>query len=458
MNVRSFLSLGSALAVALGCLTGCGKQDSPATVPSGTTAPAPSTQVTTPTTEASVSQEETQRRQLYDYVSSTLIPEKGLADLGPFTWTHEYKAGDSAENWEALQNAGCYGLVSAAVRDFDLDGSQDLVAFYLTALPTSDTWEPIYGQYTTADSYVVAVELYTLQNGAVTLSDSCHCLNLMDDASWGGISVYLEQLEDGIYIDSRSSATDYTTEGASPRTIFHISGGKFVFDYISGIGYGQGSISTNPNDVMGTTRMDPTEYTFSNSYSSDQTVLRLDFALEDGNAGTMVYTGTDYTQLRTILTDGLEAVELPELPQGGRKPEDPAVTATKEAAQAIADHVAAVSGCTYVETSVTTNGRVSYRYETENYSILNLTFSDSTYELTRISVANNKYPIPDEWYSMKDAIIDYPNLGLNRAELDFLYGTGVSLNAYTNGVDITGANVAIRCISSNEFIIEFTGE
>ena len=462
MKFRSVLALILCLALIAACLTGCGGKDSPTIIPGGTTEAAPSTQNTTPAAESNGLIEEMQRQQMYDYVSTVLVPEKGLADLGPFTWTHAHKANDGYDNWEMLQNGGCYGLVSAVVRDFDFDGNQELVAFYLTAMPTAQTWEPIYGGNSYLESYVVSMELYTLQDGQVVLSDSYHCLNQLDDESWGYICVYLEQLEDGIYIDAFSSAEDYTTYGASPRTIFHVANDKFVFDYISGIGYGQGSIDENPNNLMGTTNINPSEYTFDARYEDDSTVrnvMMLDFDNQAPNDGTMVYTGTDYTQLRTILTEGVDAVEIQPLPQGGRKPEDPAITATKDTAQAIADYVAAESGCVFVDcTNSVYSDTASYRYETEEYSFLVLRLNSETGALVGVSVSNNGYPVPDEWFSMKDAVIDYPSLGLDRAELDFLYGTDVSMNKYTNGVEITGAKVAIRQITSTDFVLEFITE
>lgn len=450
-----------ALALCLCLLAACGGES--AESPAGQSANTPSPEENVPAPAETEQPEEHPEYSLYyDYISSVIIPERGLASLEELEYINYSRASSGAYNVTVLEENGCYGLVSAVIRDFDLDGTADLLTFYLGQSLTAETWEPLLGGSYTARSFVLSMELYTLDGDSIVFCDSVDCVNLMDSDSWGGIHVYLEKLEDGIYIYSTASATDYTTEGYAPHTIFHVAQGEFVFDYISGVSYGQGSPDVNQNITMGTANIDPSEYTFSNCFSDPEGVrgvLHLRFDLVDGNAGTMLYCGEDRTGLRDVLENGADTASFPELPQGGLVPEAESVTATKALAYALAEFVSQTSGCVFVEDSVRAGDiSVSYYFETEEYTFLNISFDASTYALTRIAVSNGGYPVDAEWYTMKDAVIDWPELGLDRAELEFLYGNGVSMGAYTNGVDITGAKVAIRQIISTDFVIEFVYE
>lgn len=450
-----------ALVLCLCLLAACGSESGAGSVSQPAETKAPQEQVQSPA-ESEAPESHPEYELYYDHISSVIIPERGLADLEDFEYINSARTWDDYDNSSLLEENGSFGLVSAVIRDFDMDGSQDLVAFYLGKSLTREVWQALQMGSSTSLTFVLSMELYGIENDRVVLKDTCPCVNIMATDSWGGIHAYLEKLEDGIYIYSTASAIDYTTEGYSPHTIFHVQDGKFVFDYISGVSYGQGSPGTNQNVIMGTTNIDPTEYTFYNCINDPEgvrTVLSLRFELVDGDAGTMLYHGEDRTKLREVLENGANTACFPELPQGGLVPEEECVTATKDRAREFADYVASASGCVYVEDSVkTSSSRVSYYFETEEHTYLSISFDPTTYELLHISVSAGGYPVAPDWYGMKDAVIDWPELGLDRAELEFMYGSGVSMGAYTNGVDITGAKVYIQQISSTDFIIEYIYE
>ncbi len=457
MKIKAIIALCLCLCLLAAC--GGDPADSAAAQPDGAQSPAEEAQTPAPTEEP---EEHPEYQLYYDYISSVIIPERGLADLEDFEYINSARTWDDYDNSSLLEENGNFGLVSAVIRDFDLDGSQDMVTFYLGKSLTREVWQALEMGSSTSLTFVLSMELYGLENDQVVLKDTCPCVNIMATDSWGGFHTYLEKLTDGIYIYSTASAIDYTTEGYTPHTIFHVQDGRFVFDYISGVSYGQGSPGTNQNIIMGTSNIDPTEFTFANCFSDPEgvrLVLSLRFELTDGDAGTMLYHGEDRTDLREVLENGADTAFFPELPQGGFVPEEECVTATKERAREFADYVAFASGCVYVEDSVkTSSSRVSYYFETEEYTYLSISFDPTTYEVLHISVSAGGYPVAADWFAMKDAVIDWPELGLDRAELEFMYGNGVSMGAYTNGVDITGANVAIRQISSTDFVIEFKYE
>jgi len=462
---RLFVFLLSMLLI-LSAFTGC----------SSTSEVAPTEEATLPTTLATqppqttegLDLEAVQRQLFYDYLKQTHIPEVGLADMTPLTWTFSGKPGGVDDGPANLVSCGRGGLISAVVRDFDLDGTQDMVTFYINSAPYSETWDGIYNS--SYSTYRISMSLYVLDGGNVVLSDTYRCLNLLDGRSWGYMYISMEQLEDGIYLDSFSYAEDYSTYGASPRTIFHVSEGKFVFDYIAGIGYGQGSMSENPNHVMNTTNIHPLDYTFGSTTVTPQQldpngdtrenrwIYYAEFNNNDWYTGSMEYKPFDFTGLRIILDKGLDAYPHAPLPQGGKKPENPTKLEALAVAQPLADYVADKTGCTFINTTSSvyeTNNTATIRFETETYSFLTVTYDGNTKAISAVSASNNKYPVPQEWYNMKDAVLQYPDFALPADEINKFLGSSINYNLYTNGVEITGATVHIMQISDTSLRVYF---
>lgn len=409
-----------------------------------------------------------QRQLYYDFLKNVHIPEVGLAELSEISWIHSNMRGGVESNPQHLLDNGYGGLLSAVVRDFDLDGDQDMVTFYMTALPHNETWPAIYGGKFNFPDHVVSMSFFTLENGEVAYRDTYPCAILLDGSSWGYISIRMEQLEDGIYIRCGSNATDYNTYGASPSTIFHIADDKFVFDYISGIHYGQSSLDENPNLLMGTTNINPADYTFDSITKSaadtdpagdeENRWIYWGAFKEPDNSNTMSYVGTDYTGLRIILEQGIDAFPHEPLPQGGKKPPNPVVEAGKLEAQKLADHVAAQCGLNFI--NITTyyssyDNTASIRFETEEYTFLTVVFNGDSNTVTRVGVSTNDYPVPQEWFDMKDALLQYSEFGLISSELSPFLGKKISYNNHMNGTEITGATITIMQITDTLFSISF---
>ena len=414
-----------------------------------------------------LSQEEKQRQTLYDYLKNELLPKAGLANLGPFAWRHEDRSGGVQSNVGAWADAGCYGIISAVARDFDLDGQQDLVVFTLGADSRKNTWKPIYGDRNDLDAFVVSMDLYTLEDGKVLFSDSYPCLIQLDAYSWGFLRIRMEQLEDGIYLDAFSDAQDFTTYGSSPRTIFHVADGKFVFDYIGGIGYGQGSLAENPNRLMNTTNIDPTDYTFGHGLvtpdkvdpaapAENRYVYSMTIGVDEKWDGDMTYTGVDFTGLRTILEKGVDAFPHEPLPQGGKIPEDPALPATRPMAEALAQRLFQQAGCSFIDVSDrVSSDSVTYFYETEINTTFTIRFAKDGYRLMGFGVATNAYPVPQEWFDLKDAALQSGEYSLSADAIAPFLGKRISYNDHMGGTQIPGATVTIQQITDTYFSIEF---
>lgn len=460
--MKKRISLLILIAMAL-TLCACG-QEQPAETTAGTTAAV--TTAPAETTEA-VDLEREQRSLFYDYLKSDVIPGIGLADMRELTWKISAMWGVPNDP-QHLLDQGRGGLLSAVVRDFDLDGTQDMVTFHMEAATYEDTWKGIYDGDNTV--YRVSMHFYTLENGTVTFQDSYPCLIMLDGTSWGNISIRMELMEKGIYISAHSYAEDYSTYGASPTTVFHAEEGKFVFDYIGGIHYGQSSIDENPNHILGTTNMNLQDYTIRSIDKSaadtdpngdpeeNRWIYRGVFENLDWSEGTMRYTGTDYTGLRIILEKGVDAFPHDPLPQGGIIPEHPSVQLAKDAAQVIADYVKQKAACEYV--NITANyseysNTTTVRIETEEYTFLGLVYDADTMLLKSVGVSSNDYPVPQEWFDMKDALLSYEPFGLLSGETAQFTGRKINYNKHMNGTPITGATVTIMQVTDTYFSLKF---
>lgn len=466
--MKKLLSLILALLIVASLLTGCtsglNEDDGLGEDETEESTPEPTAEPTEP-----VDVEKEQRQLFYDYLGSTLIPQIGLADLSAISWTHASARGGVDSNPLHLIDNGRGGLLSAVVRDFDLDGNQDMVTFCMDVLPYNETWSAIYSS--TNPVYNISMSLYKLDGETVVHSDTYHSLMHLDGSSWGHISIRMELMEEGIFLCSHSYAEDYSTYGESPTSVFHVADGKFVFDYISSIHYGQSSIDTNPNILMNTTDLEYLDYTISTMPKAaaetdphgdpeeNRWIYFGSFELTDWSESTMCYTGTDYTGLRIILEQGIDSFPHEPLPQGGLKPEDPSVQLALELAQPIADYIAEQTGCVFIDTDTSYSeysNTASVNFETEEYTFLSVTYDAATQQISFVALSTNDYPVPQEWFDMKDALLQYPEFGLLSGELAPFLGKKFSYTNHMNGTAITGATVSILQITDTRITIRFT--
>ncbi len=442
--------------LALCLLCGCGKD---ADNPGSTTIPADTLPQTDPA--------QLQREAMYEYLQNTLIPAQGLAKLEDISWQHSSTNGGVESNLGFLEENGYLGILSAVVRDFDMDGNQEMVVFQLDSMPQNEIWAPVFSETYQWLSYVISAELYTFHGESIHLSDSYPCLITLDGLSWGPLTVALEQMEDGIYIQSWSSAEDYSTYGASPRTVFHVSGGKFVFDYLGGISYGQRVYDGDLNETLGTTNLKPREYSlFSFDLTWDQVdpagdarenryVLHLDVTNDEEDYKHIHYAAVDFTGLRIILDQGLEAFPHEPLPQGGKLPEDTSLKAYEPTAQAFIDHIIRQAGCEIVDSYAshsTDSGYVDFSWETAEASSILLRMNEDG-NFLYIGLHTNEWKDLEDFISVKDAILDYPDLGLDTQVIQVFKGKVNS--KYLNGYEVPGATLMMGTVADTMFRIYF---
>ncbi len=454
------LTLCLSLSLLAGCESGLNEDPQETTEPSS---PGSALETTVPEVQNSA-----ERQIFYDYLKNVHIPEVGLANLTSTPWKHCSELDGVEYNATHMIEIGCGGLLSAVVRDFDLDGDLDMVTFYMNAQPHNEIWPAIYSGGTKTPAHVISMSYFTLEDGQVVLKDSYPHVIKLDGASWGPIQIYMEQLEDGIYIHSFSDATDYSTYGASPSTIFHIADDKIVFDYISGIKYGQSSLAENPNHLMNTTNLNPNDYTFGTLTKSADKVdpngdeenrwIYWGTLAEPGSNGMTSYTGVDFTGLRIILEQGLDAFPYEPLPQGGKKPANPVAEEGMAAAQIIADYVAVQSGCVFVYSSSLyreSSNSATITFETEEYTHLYFTYEGNTGIISGFTLTSNDYPIPSEWHTMKDALLQYPQFGLLAEEIAPFLGKFKNFSDYMGGYAITGATIRAMQITDTYLRVDF---
>ncbi len=410
----------------------------------------------------------TQREEMYEYLFDTVIPEQGLAKLEKISWIISGIPDGVDSNLGFLKDEGYWGVISAVVRDFDMDGSQDMVVFRLDGVPQNQIWHPIYSSASDMLSYVISVDFYAMYNGSITLCDSYPHLMTLDGQSWGFITVALEQMEDGIYIQAWSEAEDYSTYGATPNSVFHIEDGKFVFDYLSGIRYGQSVYSEDPNEVLGTSNLKPREYSlFSFNLNcrevdpagdprENRYVLHLLVTLDSFSDGKISYCGTDYTGLRIIAEEGISAFPHTPLPQGGRLPEDTSLKQYESIGQDFIDFIEKESGCEIVDSFCArsdSDSTVTFTWKTEEKTSITLTLNEDG-SMHYIGLGSPEWKNLDDFISVKDTILDYPKLGLDKEETGIFKGEVHS--EYLNGYDVSGARMSMGIVASTMFCILFT--
>ena len=230
--------------------------------------------------------------------------------------------------------------------------------------------------------------------------------------------------------------------------IYECVGGGFQYDYVEGIGWGQSSMGTtdnkDPNQIAGTFNLDvrDTQLSERGKYG---VVLCEAKADNIKNAG--VIEATDYTHVKEGMEQGYAAIKdqldamYSEMEQdaeayaaGQEKSKD-----SEDVFESFANELTA-AGANPVLDEFTTDGDVIKGTYTCLDVTMRVSIDSTTGTPVSISLMADGYPVPDSWYTVKDAVLQSSFAGLDQAKIGSLLGRTPS-NLSVSGFDAGPAQI-----------------
>lgn len=463
--MKALLSLILAAVLCLGCLTGC---KSTATPPITTQAePAATAETTLPEetpTEETVLTAATPKELFYAHLQNAVIPQVGLACLSRVSVDTD---SFDKEHVPLLKEKGFLGLASASVRDFDGDGTEEMVTFTLQGTDIFNTWtrEHIREDMWLTTTVNIQLDLYVIEDGQVVHKDTEECLTYIDGFSWGPMAAGLEMYEGVIYIWGKAHTENPATYGISPFAIYHVENNQFVRDYADGLEWGQASLEqefmevwTSGMRINNTPLMDvhaSVEYIPTGISKWPDTFgarLQLNVWLESDwdNWGTLHAEATDYTGLRQILENGVDSFETPKLPDNS----DWSTDSTADLQKAALDFARMISTALIDGGSTEREGIFQANYILDDSSELRLKYDAQTGKLIQIMLLSDGTPVSEYWYQYKDQILKHPDLALDADAIAPMLGE-CSMTEFSSGVEIGNAYIGIVLVNSATLNITF---
>ncbi|MBP3312372.1 MAG: hypothetical protein J6L72_09085, partial [Butyricicoccus sp.] len=173
----------------------------------------------------------------YQYLREIAVPEEGLATPGTITGPVSSHIDTSEDHWAGLAAQGGQGFVSAAVNDFDKNGTQDMIAVYAQAqhLPFSERAH-IPSRYDKTISRISDMNfcwylrLYQIEEGKVVLADSIRAAYVETHMSWpsGEAHIYIKESEGRVYIHGGGGFIGTDSEDGANGFMVTIHEGKIV--------------------------------------------------------------------------------------------------------------------------------------------------------------------------------------------------------------------------------------
>ncbi len=449
--MKRMLSLLLALLLLVGCLTSC-----------GSTKPADESlagsEITEETPKEPVQESEKPEEPaeapanstelFYQYLSDTVIPEMGLSNLNSVSVDTE---GFEKEYPAKLGDEGFLGLVSASIRDFDGDGSDEMVTFSLVNSQIFHTW---LREYIRDDMWLLSVvglqlDLYALEDGQVVHKDTDANLTWIDGLSWGPMAAGLEQYEDKIYIWGKAHSENTSTYGNAPFCISHVENGVFVRDYVDGMTWGQEDLSEELSEVAtshmiirNTPLIDVANAVDRYPNSADKwtetfgerLVMNLWLEGDWDNWGLLHADVEDFTNLRYILEHkdyNIAPLPIEPLPQVGSE----GGLADKAKAFAETQFNNEISSINNWESEGTFHSEITLF----SGNVLRLRYDMVSGEFTQIILNADDM---ESWYQEKDLLLQHPDLNLNADSISPMLGK-CSMTAFSGGVDAGDYTVTI---------------
>ena len=208
----------------------------------------------------------------YHYLRAKLLPEYGWATLEEANIEYSNTLGKQTwvQHAESYQNKGgtVTGVLSADVRDYDLDGSNDMLVFFVETTDLSKTaWgkldkhavERSLGRSKTApvQAYTLHAVLYSFdeQSNVIPVYDAPG-ISFLEDVSYGPVLAGIYEWKGRPYVYTYCSCQNPDTYGPTFFQIWHVEDGHLIQDHISGIfSWGQRVFGEKAESILDVTGM-----------------------------------------------------------------------------------------------------------------------------------------------------------------------------------------------------------
>ena len=390
-----------------------------------------------------------------------------LAEVEP----HEMQLNKGNFNEVMRRNNRLLGVISAVVEDFDGDGILEMLV--IRATQTKERYSMFSAVTGTEDSDRCVITMYAsfydCEGGKIRLDDarSPRGIAELSLSGWGYMAVGLERLDNGYYLYTSTYSENLSTYGPRYSTVASVTGQRP--GYVSGVAalglseaeanqlFGRDEVydysDTTIHDrlaAMGkaegaTNNLDREEEVFADALGGGLLCF-FNVAHPEWGGNTIVHTTTDYTDLRHYLNNDAADWTPHPIPQGGSRevPKGP---------DAILEFAGDLEAATGVELRSKepseANGVWSQRFDGQDCD-LTVSWDVSKNRLVEVSLYSSQEIPTEEWYLLKDAILDHPNFGWSNGEADFLKGR-VSWNDYFNGVTVGDYSCAVGAVMNAFF-------
>lgn len=479
--------LVSILALLLGlslCLAGCGNTPENTSASSEAGKTGTNADTTAPADDAGGPTAQDFYRYLKDEVLEERTGGKGTAGMQSVkhlaeTQPHELKLNEGNFCEVMSFDNSLIGVISAVVADLDGDGMLEMAVISASEIDAlySIFADALYSEadYSTDDEnrrcFHLYAAYYDCKDGEIFF-DNVHSPGAFVDlpmTGWGYMAVGLEKLDDAYYLYARTYSEDLSTYGPGYSVVTSVPGQ--LPDYVSAVpAYGLSEAAANklihrdePYDFSDTTvydRLAAMKRAEASTSGLDREEEAFEQALDGGllcffnvahpewGGKRLVHTITDYTNLRHYLENDAADWEPPALPEGGAReaPSGPA---------ALTELAGAIGGAAGVELrpreAVEQDGAWNQSFDGQDSS-LTLRWSAQLGRPSFAGLYSAGETPTQEWYALKDAILDDPAFGLSAEETAPLKGQ-VSWSDHAAGVTVGDYTCMIGQAMSASFML-----
>lgn len=324
-------------------------------------------------------------------------------------------------------------LVSAYIMDFDQDGRKDLLTVTKGSVILANTPLGPFGIYNgKIAASTFDLTMYQLdEKDNVVRTGTILGAGTVEGHSRGTMAISLVLQDGKPYICGYSTNEDDTTYGARPYVVYEvIDGGGFQYDYVSGITWGQyvmgGTDEKDPNQVAGTYGLDVsgTQLSEPGKYG-----VLLCEAEADNMHSPQTFTANDYTRVKEGMEKGYRAVKEQldamheEMVRDAKTFEERKERAKDSEAlfEAFAEEMKAAGAEPVLDEYITDEDTVTGVYTCQKVDIrVKVGMEDG--KLISIGLFADGYPVPDSWFTVKDAVLKTSFAGLDQAKIGQLLG------------------------------------